>query len=211
LPPNFGTRLYKWICGRRRTTKLHPSEIPTSEGHSEQVTSVHSAGRDLSKSTRKEIKALLRGGYSHARFERVIQEFPIDLRSIVPDGLPYSAWQVLEHMRIAQRHMLDYALQQLIGMPESSTKILRWPRDYWVTQQAPPGIDSWERSVRSILVDRKRFEALIDKATDNDLVTPSDPRNRKTLLRLALQISDHNSYHIGQLVLIRRLLRSWKR
>jgi hypothetical protein len=172
---------------------------------------VHGSGGDLSKSTRREIKALLRGGYSHARFERVIQEFPIDLRSIVPEGLPYSAWQVLEHMRIAQRYMLDYAVQHLIDIPESSPKTLRWPRDYWVRQRTPPEIDSWERSVRSILEDRKSFEALIDRATDNDLMAPSGPRNRKTLLRLALQISDHNSYHIGQLVIIRRLLRSWKR
>jgi hypothetical protein len=67
----------------------------------------------LSRSTRKEIKALLRGGYSHARFEKVMQEFPIDLRGVVVEGLPYSAWQVLEHMRIAQRSMLDYALQHL--------------------------------------------------------------------------------------------------
>jgi DinB superfamily len=165
----------------------------------------------LSKSTRKEIKALLRGGYSHARFEKVMQEFPIDLRGIVVDGLPYSAWQVLEHMRIAQRSMLDYARQRLIDTSEGSPKQLRWPRDYWVKQQAPPGNESWEHSVRSILEHRNDFEALIDKATDDGLVTPSGPRNRKTLLRLALQIADHNSYHIGQLVIIRRLLGSWKR
>ena len=129
----------------------------------------------------------------------------------VPDGLPYSAWQVLEHMRIAQRHMLDYATQHLTNAPVSAPKTLRWPRDYWVRQQTPAKDDSWERSVQNILEDRNSFEALIDKATDDELVTPSGPRNRKTLLRLALQISDHNSYHIGQLVIIRRLLRSWKK
>jgi hypothetical protein len=165
----------------------------------------------LSQSTRKEIKGFLRGGYSHARFEKVMQEFPIDLRGVVVDGLPYSAWQVLEHMRIAQRSMLDYALQNLIDISKGSPKQLRWPRDYWVTQQAPPEPENWEHSVQSILEDRNRFESLINRATDDGLVTPSGPRNRKTLMRLALQIADHNSYHIGQLVVIRRLLGSWKR
>lgn len=170
----------------------------------------NTSGR-LSRSTRKEIKALLRGGYSHAKFERVMHEFPIDLRGVVPDGLPYSAWQVLEHMRIAQRYMLDYATQHLASAPMSVSKTLRWPRDYWVRQQIPAKDGNWEWSVQSILEDRNSFEAIIDKATDDELVTPSGPRNRKTVLRLALQISDHNSYHIGQLVIIRRLLRSWKK
>jgi hypothetical protein len=172
---------------------------------------VHGAEGALSRLTRKEIKALLRGGYSHARFEKVMQEFPIDLHGVVVDGLPYSAWQVLEHMRIAQRSMLDHALQYLIDTTEGSPKQLRWPRDYWLKQQTPPGNESWEHSVRSILEDRNRFEALIDKATDDGLVTASAPRNRKTLLRLALQIAGHNSYHIGQLVIIRRILGYWKK
>lgn len=175
------------------------------------MNNVHSAEGALSRSTRREIKTLLRGGYSHARFEKVMQEFPIDLRCVVFDGLPYSAWQVLEHMRIAQRSMLDYALQHLIDTTEESPKQLRWPRDYWIKQQAPPGNASWEHSVRSIVEDRTAFEVLIDKTTDDGLVTPSGPRSRKTLLRLALQIADHNSYHIGQLVIIRRLLGSWKK
>ena len=170
---------------------------------------LHDASGRLSRSTRKEIKALLRGGYSHAKFERVTHAFPIDLRGVVPGGLPYSAWQVLEHMRIAQRYMLDYALQHLTNTPGSAPEPLRWPRDYWVRQRVPAKDGSWEWSVQSIVEDRNSFEALIDKATDDELVTPSGPRNRKTLLRLALQISDHNSYHIGQLVIIRRLLRSW--
>jgi hypothetical protein len=87
---------------------------------------------------------------------------------------------------------------------------LRWPRDYWIKQQAPPDNESWEHSVRSIVEDRTAFEVLIDKTTDDGLVTSSGPRGRKTLLRLALQIADHNSYHIGQLVIIRRMLGSWK-
>jgi hypothetical protein len=172
---------------------------------------LHNASSSLSRSTRKEIKALLRGGYSHAKFERVTHEFPLDLRGVVPDGLPYSAWQVLEHMRIAQRSMLDYAIEHLTDAPGGAAKRLRWPRDYWVRQQVPAKDASWEWSVQSILEDRNSFEALIDKATDDELVTPSEPRNRKTVLRLALQISDRNSYHIGQLVIIRRLLRSWKK
>jgi hypothetical protein len=104
----------------------------------------------------------------------------------------------------------DYALQ-LIDRTENSAKTLRWPRNFWTGKQASPRNDNWERSVRSILEDRNSFEALIDEAADERFVTPSGPRNRKTLARLALQTADHNSYHIGQLVIIRRLLGCWKR
>ena len=126
------------------------SEMVMSGGFNERRDNLRDAGGRFSKSTRKEIKAFLRGGYSHAKFERVMHEFPIDLRGFVPDGLPYSAWQVLEHMRIAQRHMLDYATQRLTNAPGSAPKTLLWPRDCWVRQQVPAKDDSWERSVRGL-------------------------------------------------------------
>jgi hypothetical protein len=139
----------------------------------------------------------------------VIRDFPLVLCGVVPDGLPYSAWQVLEHMRITQRSMLEYARDNLAGMLSAPHKEIQWPRDYWAKQVIPPSEEGWRHSVWSVIEDRRGFEALMDAATDDSLVRPSAPRNRKTLLRLALQIADHNSYHVGQLVIIRRLLRSW--
>lgn len=169
------------------------------------------SNKAFSIATRKEVKSLLRGGYSHTGFEKVVRDFPIALRGTIPESLPYSAWQVLEHMRIAQRYMLDYARQNLAGNPRMPFKDLRWPGDYWVKQTAPASRDTWDRSIRSVIKDRDDFAALIDDVGDDALITPSTPYKRKTLLRLALQIADHNAYHIGQLVIIRRLLCSWKK
>jgi DinB superfamily len=163
----------------------------------------------LSKTMRREVTTLLRGGHSHAKFERVVDKFPVQLRGTIPDGLPYSAWQVLEHMRIAQRYMLDYTREHLASHARIPLKKLRRPTDYWVKQATPPHEDAWDKSVRTILEERSEFEAMFNEATDDSLITPSAPRYRKTMLRLALQIADHNAYHTGQLVILRRLLRSW--
>jgi hypothetical protein len=114
-------------------------------------------------------------------------------------------------MRIAQRNMLDYATQNLMKDSGLSEQGLRQPRDYWVKRASTPNEECWENSVSKILEDRKAFELLIDEATDEALITPSAPRNRKTVLRLALQIADHTAYHTGQLVIIRRLLCSWEK
>lgn len=168
------------------------------------------ADRAFSSLTRKEIKALLRGGYSHAKFERVIGRFPIELRGIVPAGLPYSAWQILEHIRVVQQNMLCYTLQRLTDSTDRASSDVRFCRPYWTKQPSPPDDSGWDRCVRAILEDRGRFESLIEDVTEDALIAPSAPRNHKTMLRLALQIADHTAYHTGQLVMLRRLLRCWK-
>ncbi len=147
--------------------------------------------------------ALLQGGQAHASLEDAVANFPADLQSKVPEHLPYSAWQLLEHLRIAQRDILDFS-----APPPGGYKHLRWPQDYWPTDAAPPTPDSWDQSLQAIHADRNRFIALLT-APNADLYTPFPWGEGQNLLREALLIADHNSYHVGELIVLRRLLGAW--
>jgi hypothetical protein len=164
---------------------------------------------NLSITVRKELKSVLRRGHAHATFEDAVRAFPQEQRGIVLQGLPYSAWQVVEHMRVTQRSHLDFANQHFSDQPQL-LKQLRWPRDYWIKQTIPPSDDAWGISVTGVIDDRESFLKLLDDATDLNLTKPPAPGKHRNLLRLGLQIADHNAYHIGQLVMIRRLLGVWK-
>lgn len=151
-----------------------------------------------------QIVAFLRGGHAHATLEDAISDFPSHLRGSVPAGLPYSAWQLLEHLRIAQRDILDFS-----SPPPSGYKSLEWPKDYWPANSAPPTSESWDQTIAAIHADRDSFVALLT-APDVNLYDPFRWGNGQNLLREALLIIDHNGYHTGELVLLRRLLGVWK-
>jgi hypothetical protein len=158
----------------------------------------------------KEVAALLLGGYSHARFEKAVKAFPVEARGIALEGVPHSAWQIIEHMRRAQQHMLDFTSYHVDRPSPKVLKEPKWPRDYWTREACPPDANAWDRVIAEILQDREAFRDLLFHATEASLVRAPAPGKRKTILRLALQIADHNAYHIGQLVLMRRLLGNWK-
>jgi DinB superfamily len=158
-----------------------------------------------------EVAALLLGGYSHAHFEKAVKAFPVEARGIAPEGVPYTAWQLVEHMRRAQRHMLDFTEHYVRPSGSQSLKEPKWPRDYWTKETCPPDGQAWDRAIVEIRQDREAFRNLLLQATPTSLVRPPAPGKRKTMLRLALQVADHNAYHVGQLVLMRRILRNWKR
>ena len=161
---------------------------------------------DLLQALHKELKKLLDGGGAHATFEDAVKDFPEDLRGVVPEGLPYSAWQIVEHLRIAQADMLHFS-----NHTESKYKELKWPDDYWPKEAAPPSAKAWQHSIDTIHADRKAFDVLLDKATAESLVEPFAWGDGQTLLREALQIADHNAYHVGELIVVRRLLGAWKK
>ena len=121
----------------------------------------------------------------------------------MPAGLPYSAWQVLEHLRIAQRDILDFS-----DPPEGGYRPLAWPADYWPESAEPPDAEVWDRTVAALEADRLRFEALL-RRPEADLFTPFAWGDGQNLLREALLIADHNAYHTGELVVLRRLLGIW--
>jgi hypothetical protein len=151
---------------------------------------------------RKELKALLDGGQAHATFEDAVKDFPVKLRGVVVDKLPYSAWQIVEHIRIAQSDIVEFS-----DNADGSYKAKKWPEDYWPKSAEPPSEDAWEKSIATIEKDRKAFEALLKK---DDLVQPFAWGDGQTLLREALLIADHLAYHTGELIVIRRLLGAWK-
>jgi DinB superfamily len=164
---------------------------------------------DKSKSTdeqfplRRQLIDLLNGGQAHATLQDVIADFPPAHRSTVTHNLPYSAWQLLEHLRIAQRDILHFS-----APPTGGYHPMRWPQDYWPQSPEPPTDRTWDQSVTAIGNDLKHFIALIENP-NSDLYKPFRWGDGQNLLREALLIADHNAYHLGQLVVLRRLLDAW--
>jgi len=151
---------------------------------------------------RKQLKALLDGGQAHATFEDAVKDFPVKLRGVVVDTLPYSAWQIVEHIRIAQSDIVEFS-----DNSDGSYKEKKWPEDYWPKSPEPPSEDAWDESLATIKKDRKMFEGLLKKG---DLVESFAWGDGQTLLREALLIADHVAYHTGELIVLRRLLGAWK-
>lgn len=158
----------------------------------------------LDAELRKQLVALIDGGQAHATFESAVKDFPAHLRGVVPQGLPYSAWQIVEHIRIAQRDILDFS-----APPTGGYHGLKWPEQYWPAGPAPTSPEAWDRSIAAIKADRETFKKLLLKP-ETDLAKPFRWGTGQNLLREALLIGDHTGYHVGELVVLRRLLGCWK-
>ncbi|HXC96276.1 MAG TPA: DinB family protein [Edaphobacter sp.] len=152
---------------------------------------------------RKQLTALLESGQAHAAFDDAVKDFPVGLRGTVPANLPYSAWQLLEHIRIAQRDILDFS-----APPTGGYHPIKWPDAYWPEPHQPPSTDAWDSSIAAIRRDLKHFIALIEKPTA-DLYKPFRWGDGQNLLREALLLADHNSHHLGEFIVLRRLLGCW--
>lgn len=150
---------------------------------------------------RKEIVFQLNGGNAHAPLEKVVENFPVKLRGEVPEGLPYSAWQLLEHLRIAQADIVEFCIGK-------NYREKKWPEDYWPKDAAPRRASDWDESVSSIDEDRRQFIKLIS-ASKIDLFAPLPSGTGQTLFHEACLIIDHNAYHLGEIVTLRRLLGAW--
>jgi hypothetical protein len=157
---------------------------------------------DLEAALRKELIAALNGGNAHARFEDVVVDFPAHLQS-EKKGLPYSAWQLLEHIRLAQNDILRFSANH-----DGSYKELNFPDDYWPKSAAPPSAHAWEKSVASVLSDREAIVQLIGNPRQ-DLSAAFPLGEGQNLLREAILVIDHNSYHTGELLTLRCLLGIW--
>lgn len=153
---------------------------------------------------RTQLIGLLDGGQAHATFADAVADFPVKLRGVVPDRLPYSAWQLLEHMRIALKDILDFS-----APPTGGYHAMKWPDAYWPKQKEPPSPEAWDCSVASVHSDLEKFKALISKP-GADLARPFLWGTGQNLLREALLIADHQAYHVGELIVLRRLLGAWK-
>jgi hypothetical protein len=151
---------------------------------------------------REHLLYLLKGGGAHASFEDVIADFPENLRGEKVPGLPYTAWMLLEHMRIAQWDILEFSRDPKHVSPEFAA-------GYWPKTEAPPDATAWAESIRKFQQDLTTMQALVGDAK-TDLSAPFPWGDGQTVLREALLVPDHNAYHMGQLVAVRRLLGAWK-
>jgi hypothetical protein len=157
---------------------------------------------DHDKALRQQLVDLLKGGGAHAKFEDVAADFPVKLRGQKPQGMPHSPWMLLEHLRIAQKDILEFCRNPKYATPD-------WPDDYWPKKLAPPNIAAWTKSVSSFRRDLKSVLALVANPK-TDLFARIPWGDGQTILREALLVADHNAYHIAQLVDVRRLLGAWK-
>ena len=153
------------------------------------------------QSLRDHLLYLLRGGGAHANFEAAVKGLPADLRGKRPKGAAHSPWEILEHMRLAQWDILEFSRDAKHVSPA-------WPAGYWPQTQAPPSAAAWTRSVRAF---REGLEAMcaLTGAESTDLFAPIPHGSGQTILREALLVADHNAYHLGEMVLVRRLLGCW--
>lgn len=157
---------------------------------------------DRDTALREQLLTLMTGGNAHADFEDAIRGLPVDLRGKTPRGAEHSPWQLLEHLRIAQWDILEFSRAASHQSPP-------WPEGYWPASAAPPDEKAWDKSVRAFRRDLKAMCALVsDPATDLYASIPHG--SGQSILREALLVADHNAYHLGQLILVRRLLGSWK-
>ncbi len=150
---------------------------------------------------RDQLVKLLDGRGAHADFNQAVADFTPELRGVRPPGAPHSAWELLEHLRIAQWDMLEFSRDAGYQSPE-------WPSGYWPATVEPPDERAWDESVARFRADLEAMQKLVgDPRSDLFLVFAHG--EGQTLLREALQLADHNAYHIGELVFLRRLLGAW--
>ena len=153
---------------------------------------------DQEAALRKHLDNLLRMEGAHLSFREAVADFPAALRGKKPKGAPHTAWQLLEHMRLAQEDILDFSRN-----PDYRER--QFPDAYWPANEAPPSEEAWDKSVAQFEKDLKAMQKLIDD-THRDLFATIPHGQGQTVLREALLVADHNSYHLGQLVFLRKML-----
>lgn len=149
-------------------------------------------------SLREHVVYLLNGGGAHLDFEHAFVDMPAELRDAKPEGLTYTPWRLLEHLRICLRDILEFSTNP-------NYQELKWPDEYWPKGDGPLGEESWDASVAGFSADLKAMVDLVQNPA-TDLFAPIPWGDGQTVLREALLVADHNSYHLGQMVVLRSLL-----
>jgi len=153
------------------------------------------------KALREHLEYLLKGGGAHVHFEDVLNGFPSSKRGVFAKGLPHTGWQLLEHLRIAQWDILEFSRNARHVSPD-------FPGGYWPKTPLPPSDAAWEKSCKGFQSDLKQMIALV-KNRNTDLYAKISHGDVQTVLREALLLADHNAYHLGQIVDLRRALGTW--
>jgi uncharacterized damage-inducible protein DinB len=147
---------------------------------------------------RSQLSRLLEHSDGHTSFDAAIAGIAPEARGTRPAGLPHSAWELLEHIRLAQRDILEFCQEGVYAERE-------WPAAYWPPSPEPPSPEAWDQSAEAILRDRGEFQRLVaDPSVDLSAVVPHG--TTQTYLREVLLAADHVAYHLGQLMVVRRLV-----
>jgi hypothetical protein len=147
---------------------------------------------------RDNLLELLNGASAHLDPATILADFPLESYADKPAGAPYNAWQLLEHIRIALRDLLDFCINP-------NYLALKWPEDYWPKLEAPPSAGAWKESVSALLADIEAFKKMVsDHATNLYSTIPWG--DGQTILREILLAADHTSYHLGQIVFLKKQL-----
>lgn len=154
------------------------------------------------KALREHLLKLLSGSEAHVDWKSAVEEVPADLRGTKPPGAPHSLWELLEHARIAQWDILEFSRNSKHVFPD-------FPSGYWPASSAPPNEAAWDKSIRAFETDLEAMAKLVANPR-TDLLMPIAHGAGQTILREALVLADHNAYHLGQFVLLRRMLGAWK-
>ena len=149
---------------------------------------------------REHLLFLLKGGGAHVNFDNAVKGIPPALRGKRPKGVEHSLWEILEHMRLAQGDILEFSRDPKHVSPD-------WPAGYWPKTATPPSAAAWAKSVREFRAGLQEMCGLVEGA---DLFARIPHGDGQTILREALLVADHNAYHLGEMVLVRRLLGAWK-
>jgi len=157
---------------------------------------------DQDQSLRQHLLDLLNGGNAHATFDDTIKDLPPKLHGARPANFPHSPWMLLEHLRISQWDILEFSRNPKHVSPA-------WPDGYWPKTGAPPSAAAWNKSIQQVRADLKAMNKLVANKK-SDLFASFPWGEGQTLLREALLLADHNAYHVGAIVLLRKLLGAWK-
>ncbi len=156
----------------------------------------------------QQLVAFLTQPQAHITLEGALKDLPANARASVAEGMPYSVWQLVEHLRIAQQDILLFSRNS--DGKDGKYAAPDWPADYWVSERGPASEDAWQASLAAIAADTKAFCALLSD-DKSDLTGKFPWGDGQNLLREALLIGDHSAYHVGEIVAVRRALGCWKK
>jgi DinB superfamily len=148
---------------------------------------------------REQLISLLDGGNAHISFDEFVKDFPVEQCGRQIDGLPYTAWQVLEHMRVAQWDILEFSRNANHVSP-------KWPKGYWPDKDQTGTAELWNETVEKFESDLEAFEDLV-RDPSTDLFAKIPHGTGQTILREALVLADHNSNHLGTLLVMNRIIK----
>lgn len=153
------------------------------------------------KNLRDHLVKLLQGGHAYATFDTAVKDFPFNMIGKKPSGFDHSAWKLLEHIRITQWDIVEFSISADHVSPQ-------WPEGYWPKEDAPTGQKDWQNSVEGIKSDLQKMQNIVTN-TSTDLFAKIPHGTGQTVLREALLIAEHNAYHLGQLVMLRKMFGIW--